>query len=549
LTKVREFLQQGRYDELWQMCCGFTELSLEQFMAIQKRLLLEQMDLLKKCKLGKKIMRGARPETVEEFREEVPLTTYVDYCPELSERNEAMLPMKPLFWQHTSGRSGEYQYKWVPITERFYEEWGKVCTGAAIFATCNGNRQVALREGWKLLYALAARPYTTGFMAEMMAEQAGFHYLPSLEESEDMAFEDRIKEGFKQALSQGMDGFFGLAGILLAIGERFRSQSNKVSIIPLLSQPRILLRLIKGIAKSKLARRPLLPRDLWSLKGIVIGGTDSSIYKEKIKQLWGKYPLDAYVGSEGGTIAMQTWDYDTMTFVPNLNFLEFIPEKEYFKWQLDHSYQPKTVLLDEVKAGGNYEIVITSLHGGAFVRYRVGDMVRITSLQNNKLGIDIPQMAFESRADDLIDLAGFTRLTEKIIWQAIENSGVSYEDWTARKEVRETPVLHLYLESKDDYITSGSQVATAIHEQLSKLDSDYAALEAMLGLKPLEVTLLPKGAFPNYISQRRAEGADLAHLKPPHINPSDRILSLLGVGVEVIPTVKRVTEVEAPATR
>jgi len=50
----------------------------------------------------------------------------------------------------------------------------------------------------------------------------------------------------------------------------------------------------------------------------------------------------------------------------------------------------------------------------------------------------------------------------------------------------------------------------------------------MLGLKPLEVTLLPQGAFSSYIAQRQAEGADLGHLKPPHINPSDEVLSLLG---------------------
>ena len=75
---------------------------------------------------------------------------------------------------------------------------------------------------------------------------------------------------------------------------------------------------------------------------------------------------------------MQTWDYEGMTFVPNLCFLEFIPEREWFKWQLDHSYEPKTILLDEVKAGENYEIVITNLHGGITTRYRIGDMIRIT---------------------------------------------------------------------------------------------------------------------------------------------------------------------------
>ena len=128
--------------------------------------------------------------------------------------------------------------------------------------------------------------------------------------------------------------------------------------------------------------------------------------------------------------------------------MEFIPEKEHFKWQLDHKYQPKTVLLDEVKAGECYEIVITNFHGGALVRYRVGDMIRITSLKNEKLGINIPQMEFERRADDLLDFVVF-RLTEKTIWKAIENSGIPYADWVAFKKPGET-VLNVMIEPSAD---------------------------------------------------------------------------------------------------
>ena len=75
MPRAIELLQQGRNEELWQMCCGYISLTLEQFMSIQNRLLLEQIELLKRCTLGRKIMRGAKPETIEEFREQVPLTS------------------------------------------------------------------------------------------------------------------------------------------------------------------------------------------------------------------------------------------------------------------------------------------------------------------------------------------------------------------------------------------------------------------------------------------------------------------------------------------
>jgi len=339
-----------------------------------------------------------------------------------------------------------------------------------------------------------------------------------------------------------MTGFYGLAGVLVGIGEKFRQGSGNTKFSRLPSQPKMLFRLAKGLIKSKLARRPMLPKDLWTLKVISSMGTDSTIYKERIKDLWGRVPLEVYGNSETTVIATQTWDYDGMVFFPNLNFLEFIPEKEHFKWQLNHSYQPKTVLLDEVKAGETYELVITNFHGGAMVRYRVGDMIRITALRNEKLNIDIPQMVFERRADDLIDL-GFMRLTERVIWQAIENTKIPYRDWTAHKEVGETAKLHLYLELADNYVAKEEDVAVAVYEQIKKLEDglyiykDLASLERLIGFKPIEVTLLPTGVFTNYKNQRQAEGAELAHLKPPHINPSDKVLSLLGAETGAVPKV------------
>jgi hypothetical protein len=558
VSEITQLLRQGRCEELWQMCCGFIDLSLEQFMAIQKRLLLEQIELLKNCELGMKIMRGAMPETVEEFREQVPLTTYADYYPELPEQNENVLPAKPLLWQHSTGRSSEYgfksaPYKWAPLTSRFCHELGVLMYGTGIFASCKGRGDVSgAREHAKIVYTVAPRPYTSGIMTYIMQQMGTTHLLPSLEEAEKMSFEDRIELGFKQALSRGLDYFFGLPIILVAVGEKLSQQSQNGDIKPLLSQPSVLLRLAKGVFKSKIARRPMLPRDLWSVSGIMCGGTDCVVLKEKINRLWGRYPLDTYACTEAGIIATQTWDYDGMTFVPNFNFLEFIPEAEYSKWQLDNSYQPRTVLLDEVKSGENYEMVITNFHGGAMVRYRMADIIRITSLGNEKLGIGLPQMVFERRADDLIDIAGFLRLTEKAIWQAVENTNIPYVDWTARKEIiKGRPALHLYLELKDEYIASEKGMATAVLEQLRKFDEGtfYSGLESMLATNPIKVTLLPEGAFANYIAQRRAEGADLAHLKPRHINPSDAELSLLGARVKAVPEVEILAEAEAVAGR
>ncbi|MEE9202155.1 MAG: GH3 auxin-responsive promoter family protein, partial [Dehalococcoidia bacterium] len=155
------------------------------------------------------------------------------------------------------------------------------------------------------------------------------------------------------------------------------------------------------------------------------------------------------------------------------------------------------------------------------------DMVTITSLRNEALGIDLPQMSFYSRCDGIIDLAGFTRLTEKTLWQAVEAAGIPCRDWTVRKEGQDQPVLHLYLELRDEEQRSSQELAEAIHEQLKRLNTPYAEMEAMLGLRPVQVTLLQPGSFKRYLERQRANGADLAHLKPAHVNPSTKAVSAL----------------------
>ena len=535
MTRPIELLREGRKDELWQMCCGFMDLNLEQFMAIQRRLMAEQIEFLKASSLGRKLMRGAMPTSIDEFRAVVPLTTYGDYIPELTEKREETLPLPAAQWVRTSGYTGKYEIKWIPMSERYVEELEKLCGAIVILCMANYRGDMrGMKQHLKVLSTFAAPPYASGVIASLLRQAVNCDFLPS--NADDLTFIDKVKKGFAQALDEGLDGFGGLPSVLVTVGEQLKQQSNKMDKKGLLKRRGALLRVLRGLARSRLAGRPMLPRDLWKVRGILGGGTDSAVFKKRVDELWGRTPLELYAGSEGGIYAVQAWDYSAMTFTPNLNFYEFIPEREHFKWQVDHSYKPKTVLLDEVEAGQAYELILTNLHGGALTRYRVGDVVRITSLRNEAAGIELPQMVFERRADDLIDIAGFGRLTERVVWEAIENAGVPYVDWTARKEiVDDQAFLHIYLEPSTSPAPSEKAFTAALYRQFRELDKRYNFnIYSIFGEEeeppadlPLRVSYLPMGAFRRYIIRRQNEGADLGHIKPPHINPSDAVLAAL----------------------
>jgi len=526
MANASELLKLGKTRDVWQKYCGFVDLNAAKFLEIQEHLLLEQLHLLNHCQMTTKIMQGAHPTTLKEFREQVPFTNYAAYIPYLQDKRESVLPVKPLLWVRTSGRSGEYPFKWAPVPERLFEETGRYCVAYITFSACNGRYDIPFKDNDKCFYGMAPPPFPTGAYAVATQREFALDFVPPPEESGVMEFQERIGKGISQSLSDGIDFIFGLSSILVAIGSRFGEGSGGGNISSLLVRPKAMARLSRGLIRSKLAKRPLLPKDLWNVKGVMGAGMDTAIFRDKIKYLWGRPPLEAYACAEIGLIAMQAWDFDNMILLPATAFYEFIPEDEHRKSREDKNYKPHAILLDEVEAGKRYEIVATSYYGAPFIRYRMGDMIQVNALRNPKLDIDLPQITFHSRCDDIIDIGGFTRLTEKVIWAAIEDSGVKYRDWVVQKEFDNNPLIHLYLEPKDATLTA-EEARSCIHQKIRGLDTDYCDVQDMLGYIPLKVTILPQGAFQRYADKQVAAGSDIAHLKPPHLNVRDEILHVL----------------------
>jgi hypothetical protein len=359
-----------------------------------------------------------------------------------------------------------------------------------------------------------------------MAKRISFRAIPPEEDTEGLEFGERINIGFRMALRTGTDVIYSIASVLVKVGESMSEQAQKTKFSPALLKPPVLSRLILALLRSKRERRSILPKDLWKAKAIMTAGTDVRIYKDKITHYWGQTPYEIYGGTEVFIIAIQNWNKKWLTFAPDTAFWELIPEEERLKSKENPGYQPATVLLDEVKSGNTYEVVLTHFHGMPLLRYRVGDLVTVVSMRDDESGTKLPQILFKSRADDIIALAGLAQLDESTIWQALVDSGLKYEDWSARKEYDSDQVyLRLYLELKGG--REVHEIEHLIDQRLKDIHVDYKDLETMAGLQPVRVTVLTQGTFQRYYEEKQKEGADLAHLKPPHVNASDTIIQRL----------------------
>ena len=144
-----DLFRTGDSERIWQKYCGFLDLSVAEFMDIQEQLLLEEVELVADCPLGREIMGNRRPASVAEFRQMVPLTRYQDYAPYFSEKREDMLAAPPYYWTRTSGRSGSA--KWVPYTSRGDKTLIDGIVAVFILGAARAKGEVKLRDGVKVI--------------------------------------------------------------------------------------------------------------------------------------------------------------------------------------------------------------------------------------------------------------------------------------------------------------------------------------------------------------------------------------------------------------
>ena len=191
-------------------------------------------------------------------------------------------------------------------------------------------------------------------------------------------------------------------------------------------------------------------------------------------------------------------------FFPDNGFYEFIPKEEMLKNEADPSYVPKTYLMNEVVPNQEYEIVLTLFKGGAFMRYRPGDMYRCLCTFCERDGVMLPQFEYVDRVPWVIDIAGFTRITENSIRTVLEMSRLPVGDWFALKEYDgdKRSFVHFYVEVLADVPEASFLNEQIIRDHFSvyfrHYDHDYQDLKRLLGVEPLAVTILPSGTLKRF---------------------------------------------------
>ena len=130
-------------------------------MYTQRRLMEEQIRLWSACPLGRKLLAGKHPETLEDFLAQLPLTSYADYADTLLARRDDMLCAEPAIWIQTTWEGGLRPIKLAPYSRGMLNTYRHNLMAAMMLGTARRTGDFDLKSGDRILYGGAPLPWTS----------------------------------------------------------------------------------------------------------------------------------------------------------------------------------------------------------------------------------------------------------------------------------------------------------------------------------------------------------------------------------------------------
>jgi len=242
----------------------------------------------------------------------------------------------------------------------------------------------------------------------------------------------------------------------------------------------------------------------FQLKGFMTQDSSARALKEEIKEVTGTYPKAVYGSTETFISGLPSIEYPGSFFLDwRTVYNEFIPEDKAVNILEDTAQDPPdTIPLMDVEVGERYQYVSTPFHND-MIRYITSDIFECAAMGDSILGIDQPIFNFYGRADRLISVHNFTRISEDEIINALRDAGVPSVEFTVRVELhgnKEYMVMYLELSSPMEV----EEVTSRLHEELLNVDKDWNDLTEFMKYTPLKVNLIPRGSFRRYLGKMKS---------------------------------------------
>lgn len=509
---------------------------------IQRKQLLERLDQNRESQFGRQYGLTSM-RTVEDFRRSMPVTTYEDYRPYVEKvkagDTDAMFgpQTEVLMFSMTSGTTS--QSKYVPITNHFFREYRRSWNiwGLATFRDhprLLNQYTLTLGSDWQQFHTEAKIPCgsISGLVAETRPRISNSLFLLPAELNKVQGTMNKQYLLLRIAIASAQVGMIATANPLTLINLARLADAEKEKLIRDVRDGTLSADIeIPAANRESLARHwqtpnrarahqleaivaetgSLHPKDFWPAMSVVsvwMGGS-VSYYLPKVRQYFGDTPLrDHGLSASEGHMTTPMQDESNAGLLDyNSHYFEFIPIEERA------SSQPTILEADELEAGKDYYILMTTLSG--FYRYDIHDVVRCVGYVGK-----CPQLAFLNKGAHFSSMTG-EKLSEIQVTDAIASAlgeaKVSMEHFSLVPVPGDPAYYMLLVEQELDEATS-RRLVDAIEKHLSKVNCEYEDRRSSSRLGPVVIRTVPAGTWAEHRRQHSSrEGSDAYAYKHPFL--------------------------------
>lgn len=489
-------------------------------------------------------------KSIEQFKKQVPLEEYGDYeayIMRMADGEKNILTSDNVqYFGHTSGTTGKQ--KLIPCTKksrRIASKYMALLTNKFYYDN--------FKENWNygkglMIADIVMTTYTKGGVPICSATSGGMNFikyiLPYLYTSPIEVMKIKDKEtalylhllfGLKEThllyiggvfISSVLDLFrvlerehealakdirLGCINSKLNIDENIRKKLNKL-LTPDVKRASELEREFKKGFKGIAGR---IWRDLAYIATVT--GANFSIYDDKVNYYTNSLPIysPGYACTEAMIGVNPYAKKIRYVIIPDTVFYEFIPVEEERK---------RTLLLNELKMGGRYEIVVTNYAG--LYRYRVGDVVKVVGFYNN-----CPEIEFLYRKNQVLNMVA-EKTNEEQLTSAIKSTmkklKLNLVDYTVAPDNSVTPGRYMfYFEFRNSMSSYEVQLLErTLDIELRKSNLAYNRARNNRRLDRIKVVLLAPNTF-NLIKEKLfSKGVSKNQVKIPRVvNKNQYILN------------------------
>ncbi|MEM2599202.1 MAG: GH3 auxin-responsive promoter family protein [Thermoproteota archaeon] len=521
--------------DLWREYCSFYEKPFEQQLEINETLLKEHLARWGRTAQAKTLC----PKGFQSIND-IPVTSYKDYpvLLEFKKRIESLEKSSPrmrgeLYWDYyerigriaakpfseyiigdfsfpvrTTGTVGEP--KWVIHGSLLWENYRKDVIATTLLACSDEWGSTKFQPGDKGLNFTPSAPFLSGWGRK--ASQGIVIDVPPVEVMDEISDARRrfftaleyVEKGHKVNLAGG------IAPSVYLMCEYFSNPTDLYAeYYSSVDSAPAKLYLMHKITRAKLSRRSRNIRDYLDLKGLMIGGVDTTLYVDYFRAKLGVEPFCIYGVTEFGIPMFGSPDLKNR-LLPNLRscYFEFLNDKQ------------ELVGIKDLKVGETYKAAFTAFNG-LFIRYMPGDMFHVVDFRDDGM----PIFSFWGRDNTIILIGGYPFITEAIATEVMARAGLSLSDkWAFTKSFDGREKLLLLMENT--WGLSEDEAVRRIFDALYSTVYNFKDYVRQYHIKDpnelIKVEYLKKGAFIRYSMMRAKQGFPMGQVKPPKVIPPER---------------------------